>query len=133
MKFKSEEKLRNYLNTQIERYPRDGIIKAVFISQINHKRYYIIDEGDDLVFPDTYGYVYDDPYAHYKWAGPGYKCNSEHIKTFIGMDIEEDNIYIGKSLYYMYNSFEIMHYQEEIELCKKKIKRLEDLNRAYEL
>ena len=33
----------------------------------------------------------------------------------------------------MYNSFEIKHYKEEIELCEKKIKRLEELNRAYEL
>lgn len=133
MKPKNEKEIKEYLRKQQEKYPRDGIIKAVFISHINQKRYYIVDEGDDIVFPDMYGYVFDDQYWHYQWAGPGYKCNMEHIRTFIGMDIEEDNIYIGKSLYYMYNSFEIKHYKEEIELCERKIKRLEELNRAYEL
>ena len=52
MKPKNEKEIKEYLRKQQEKYPRDGIIKAVFISHINQKRYYIVDEGDDIVFPD---------------------------------------------------------------------------------
>ena len=65
MKPKNEKEIKEYLRKQQEKYPRDGIIKAVFISHINQKRYYIVDEGDDIVFPDMYGYVFDDQYWHY--------------------------------------------------------------------
>lgn len=135
MKITSEKILKEYIQTQLEKYPWDGIIKMVFVNTCTQRKYYIVDEGDDLLFPDTLCYVYDDLYAHYDWAGNGYKCNMQHINDFMtrNMEIEENNPYIGKSLYYMYNCFEINHYRQEIELYERKIRRLEELNRAYEL